>query len=171
MTSKKTKNYRCLSAKERRGKVIQLLVLFIPILVSYLSSLGIKIPLPGCPLLYYLGVPCPGWGLTRSFKAIVQINLSKAIEFNLFGPIFFIIFLTLTYHLIKEIISNKELSNPYIKIIKNPNYQTFFLLIVLGYHGTRLQSLWERGELSQPFLNSPVIQWILTGNWSLLVGN
>lgn len=171
MKSKKTINHKYLSTKKRREKVIQLSVLFIPILVSYLSSLGIKIPLPGCPLLYYLGVPCPGWGLTRSFKAMVQINLSKAINFNLFGPIIFLVFLTVIYHLIQEIISNKELSNPYIKIIKNPNYQIFFLLILFGYHGTRLQSLWERGELSQSFLNSPVIQWILTGNWSLLVGN
>ncbi|MGK7956657.1 MAG: DUF2752 domain-containing protein, partial [Crocosphaera sp.] len=111
-----------------------------------------------------LGVPCPGWGLTRSFHAIALGNLSKALHFHLFGPILFIVFLSLTCHLIQEIIRNKNLSNAYIKIIKNSTYQNLFLLILLTYHGTRLQSLWKTGELSQSFLNSPLIQWILTGN-------
>ncbi len=43
-------------------------------IVIYLTNFGLKIPLPGCPLLHYLGIPCPGWGLTRSFQAIADLT-------------------------------------------------------------------------------------------------
>ena len=164
MLSKKRAISSNLSPQEKKKKIIQLVLLYSPILVSYLTNFGLKIPLPGCPLLFYLGVPCPAWGLTRSFQAIALGSLSKAFNFHLFGPILFIIFLSLTCHLIQEIIRNKNLSNAYIKIIKNSTYQNVFLLILLTYHGIRLQSLWKTGELSQSFLNSPIIQWILMGN-------
>ncbi|EAZ91594.1 DUF2752 domain-containing protein [Crocosphaera chwakensis] len=169
LTNKQKINY--LSSLKKKEKIIKLLLLVLPILVSYLTNLGLKLPLPGCPLLHYVGIPCPGWGLTRSFKAIAQGNLLKAIDFHLFGPILFIIFLTVSFHLIQEIVNNKNISNIYIKIIKNPNYQIIFLLILFGYHGTRLHSLWKTGRLYTSFINSPVIQWILNGHWSLLTGN
>ena len=171
MLFKKPTKFKHLSAQERTAKIIQLLILLIPILVSYVTNFGLKIPLPGCPLLSYLGIPCPGWGLTRSFQAIARGNISKAINFHLFGPVLFIIFLTLVFHLIQEIIRNKVLSNTYIKIIKNSNYQILFLLVLFSYHGTRLQSLGQTGELGQSFLNSPIIQWISTANWSVLMDN
>ncbi len=171
MLSTKQQKYNYLSSQEKKKKIIQLLLLVLPILVSYLTNLGLKIPLPGCPLFHYLGIPCPGWGLTRSFQAIAQGNLFKAINFHLFGPIFFIIFLSFSFHLIQEIVKNKNIYNGYVKIIKNPNYQIIFLLILFGYHLTRLLNLWKTGELSRSFLHSPVTQLILTGHWSLLIGN
>ncbi|CCQ65760.1 hypothetical protein CWATWH0402_2876 [Crocosphaera watsonii WH 0402] len=45
------------------------------------------------------------------------------------------------------------------------------MLVLFSYHGTRLQSLGQTGELGQSFLNSPIIQWISTANWSVLMDN
>ncbi len=163
MLSKKREANNYLSPQEKKRKIIQLILLLLPISVSYLSKFKLKIPLPGCPLLAYLGVPCPGWGLTRSFQAIAQGNLSEAINFHLFGPILFMIFLSLTVHLTQEIIKNKSISNFYIEIIKNSNYQIIFLFMLWGYHLTRLQNLWKTGELYTSFIHSSLIQWMLTG--------
>ncbi|MDJ0660676.1 MAG: DUF2752 domain-containing protein [Crocosphaera sp.] len=168
MLSKKQELSRDLSPQEKNKKIIQLLLLCLPILVSFLSNFGLNIPLPGCPLLYYLGIPCPAWGLTRSFQAITQGNILQGIKFHLFGPILFIIFLSLIFHLIKEILKNKYISNAYIKILRHSTYQTTFLLILFAYHGTRLHNLWKTGELSHAFLHSPLVEWVSTINWLLI---
>ncbi len=167
MLSKKPKVFSNLSPQEKKRKIFRLILLVLPIFISYLTNFGLKIPLPGCPLLHYLGVPCPGWGITRSFQAIAKGNVLEAMNFHLFGPILFVIFLSLTFHLIYEIIKNQTISTAYIKILTNSNYQIIFLLILFGYHGTRLQNLWKTGELSHSFLHSPLIQLIFTGHWLL----
>ncbi|WP_107667822.1 DUF2752 domain-containing protein [Cyanothece sp. BG0011] len=171
MLSRKQQLSRDLSPQDKKKKIIQLILLALPILVSYLTNFGWKITLPGCPLFHYLGIPCPGWGLTRSFYAIAQGNLLKSINFHLFGPILFTIFLSISFHLMYELVKNKKISNAYLKIIKNSNYQIIFLWILLGYHLTRLLNLWKTGQLSRSFLHSPVAQSILTGHWSLITGN
>lgn len=168
MISKNIKSSIHLSHQEKNQKIIQLFLLCLPILVSFLSNFDIQISLPGCPLLHYLGIPCPGWGLTRSFQAIAQGNVLKAINFHLFGPILFIAFLSLIFQLISEILKKKHISNAYTKIIKNPTYQMTFLLMVFGYHGTRLYHLGKTGELSYGFINSPLVEWVSTLNWSPL---
>ncbi len=168
MLSKKRELPRYLYPQERHKKIIQILLLCLPVLVSFLKSFGLNIPLPGCPLLHYLGIPCPGWGLTRSFQAIAHGNVLQAFNFHLFGPILFIIALNLIFHLIQEIIKNKHISNTYIKILGNSTYQISFLLIVFGYHATRLHNRWKTGELSDAFIHSPLVEGFLTTNWSLI---
>ena len=44
------------------------------------------IPIAVCVMKQFLGVPCPGCGITRSIAALLAGNPSKAIECNAAGP-------------------------------------------------------------------------------------
>lgn len=42
-----------------------------------------------CPFRFLVGMPCPGCGLTRSFCALSQGNVSDAFMFHVFGPLLY----------------------------------------------------------------------------------
>ncbi|MGD1713797.1 DUF2752 domain-containing protein [Dapis sp. BLCC M172] len=150
-----------LSNKERSQRYIYLAIALIPIIGSYLFNLGLKIPFLGCPLLRYIGIPCPGWGLTRSLMAVARGDFSQAIAYHLFGLIFFALFLVAILHLVLELINNRKFQVFYIRLIQNSQFQIFCFLVLFGYHGTRLQELWKSGELSNFLIHSTLGNWLL----------
>ncbi|MDJ0557342.1 MAG: DUF2752 domain-containing protein [Microcoleaceae cyanobacterium MO_207.B10] len=99
-----------LSYKERFQLYLFLAIALIPIIGSYFLNFGLEIPFIGCPLLRYIGIPCPGWGLTRSFMAVARGDLSQAIAYHLFGPLFFCVFVIAVLHLVLELINNQKLA-------------------------------------------------------------
>ncbi|MGK7920044.1 MAG: DUF2752 domain-containing protein [Trichodesmium sp.] len=149
-----------LSKKELSQRYIYLAIALIPIIGSYLFNLGLKIPFLGCPLLRYIGIPCPGWGLTRSFMAVARGDLSQAIAYHLFGLIFFAAFVFTILHLVLELINNRKFQVFYIPLIQNIQFHIFCFLLLLGYHGTRLQELCKSGELSNFLINSTLGNWL-----------
>ena len=36
----------------------------------------------GCVFLYFLGIPCPGCGMTRAFQAVLRLDLAAAFSFH-----------------------------------------------------------------------------------------
>lgn len=143
-----------LSKKERCQRYICLAIALIPIIGSYLFNLGLEIPFLGCPLLRYVGIPCPGWGLTRSFMAVSRGDWSQAIAYHLLGPLLFIGFAIATLHLFLELINNRKIQVFYIPLVQNHKFQIFCFLVLFGYHGTRLQELWKSGELYNYLIHS-----------------
>ena len=149
-----------LSDKERCQRYVYLAIALIPIIGSYLFNFGLKIPFLGCPLLRYIGIPCPGWGLTRSLMAVARGDLSQAIAYHLFGPVFFAVFLVAGLHLILELINNRKIRAFYIPLIQNHQFHIFCFLVLFSYHGTRLQELWKSGELYNFFIHSTLGNWL-----------
>ncbi|MFY7805728.1 MAG: DUF2752 domain-containing protein [Limnoraphis robusta] len=162
MVGKIRRSSQLTSPQQQQQRIFALAIALIPIIGSAVFNLGIRIPFLGCPLMRYVGIPCPGWGLTRSLMAIVRGDINQAISYHLFGPLVLAGFVIAALHLSLELILNKQLNYFYVQWLKNPKLQIFCFLILQGYHGVRLQKLWQLGELYPSFVNSPLGQFILS---------
>ncbi|EDZ93891.1 conserved hypothetical protein [Limnospira maxima CS-328] len=162
MVGKTLKSPVLLSRQQRQKRMFSLAIALIPIIGSIGFNLGIHLEFLRCPLMRYVGVPCPAWGLTRSLMATVRGDLNQAIAYHLFCPLIFLGFVIAIIHLILEIIKNRKLDIFYIHWLTNPQVQILIFLILLGYHSVRLQHLWQIGKLYPSFLNSPIGRLLLS---------
>lgn len=71
------------------GAVVATAVVLTPT-VEAVSLFGYPIPVM-CTFRQFLGVPCLGCGLTRSFTFMAHGDLWNAFEMNVIGPIFFVV--------------------------------------------------------------------------------
>ena len=70
--------------------------LSLPILVSiWQAALGYDYSSEDCEFQALLGFPSPSCGLTRSFIALVSGNFLLSIQYHIFGPFFFVLFVSL----------------------------------------------------------------------------
>ncbi|MGC9527619.1 MAG: DUF2752 domain-containing protein [Limnospira sp.] len=145
-----------LTVEQRTQCSLGLAIAIAPIIGGAILNFGVHIPFLGCPLMRYAGIPCPGWGLTRSVMAAMRGDLHQAIAYHLFGPLILIGFIIAAIHFSLELIRDRKLNSFYIRWVTNPKIQIFSFLILLGYHAVRLQKLWLVGELYPSFLHSPL---------------
>ena len=59
-----------------------------------------------CPIKKYLHFACPGCGLTRSIRALLNFNLIDSIKYNLLGIPLVISIIIISIFLLKDIINN-----------------------------------------------------------------
>ena len=71
--------------------------------LAILASAGLLLALfafgvPGwqCPFLHYLGVPCPGCGLTRATYWLLRGDIRTALTFHAFAPLSLLLILVVT---------------------------------------------------------------------------
>jgi hypothetical protein len=147
-----------LSTRGRLKRYFGLAIALTPIIGSRILTIGSEIPWLSCPLKRLIGIPCPAWGSTRSFVAIAHGHWTQAIQYHLFAPVLFLVFLTIIVHLILELIKNRSIQAFYVSILKRPKFQIFAFLIVLGYHLTRLHQLAMAGDLQAGFRHSTIGQ-------------
>ncbi|NDJ15769.1 DUF2752 domain-containing protein [Myxacorys almedinensis] len=142
-----------LSQRHRVKRYFYLAIALVPLIGSLTLKSGI--PFLGCPLKYWVGIPCPAWGLTRAFIAIAHGHLNQAATYHLFAPALFLAFLILIIHLLLELALNKSLKPRYITLFHQSNVQIFLLLLLFGYHGSRVYQLTKIGTLQSDILGSP----------------
>jgi hypothetical protein len=65
------------------------------LLISFLWSPAALPRFTICPTKQFLGIPCPGCGLTHSFCAISHGQFADAVRYNPFGYLFYALALTL----------------------------------------------------------------------------
>jgi Protein of unknown function (DUF2752) len=149
-----------LSTVEQRQRLLYLGLVGLPLLMSWLNGWGIHVSLGGCPLLKWIGVPCMGWGLTRSFYATAQGDFATAAHFHLFGPLFFIGFAIATLHWSIELLRRQK--TPFFRVLGSQRQPIwlFSFLIILGYHLTRLAALYRSGQLLLWVQESIVGRWV-----------
>jgi len=83
-----------------------------------------------CLLKEYLNIECPGCGLTRAFKSMLQLNFIDAFNYNILSiPLFFIL-LVFNILIIYDIIFNKKISNKLYKLLIKHYYIIIILLIL-----------------------------------------
>jgi Protein of unknown function (DUF2752) len=149
-----------LSHSQLHLRKIKLALFVSPILIScVLAITGQSSPVK-CPILGLIGIPCPGCGLSRAFVAIAQGNLSKSLDYHLFGVLIFLSFCLTCVHLCLEVIFHKSITTIFGQTIQKSSVQILALLVILGYHSSRLYHLWLSGELAHSFYYSPLGQWL-----------
>lgn len=150
-----------LSPQERQIRFVYLAIVIAPLIGSVVYNQGIRLPfLNGCPLLRHTGIPCPGWGLTRSFMAMARGDIFQSLAYHAFGPILFVAFLVAAIHIGAELLKDRRIPAFYRSLIRNPKLQILAFLLLLGYHATRLYGLSQSGELYTSFIHSPLGQWL-----------
>lgn len=116
----------------------------------------------GCPILHFTGIPCPTCGMTRSFLAMKQGDLSLALQFHAFGPWLGITFIVMTTHAAFELVVNRPMTTVYTRLFTRSNIQISVIFLVLVYYCWRLWLLWCDGTLSSSFAGSPLGRWLLS---------
>ncbi len=128
-------------------RLLYLAIACAPLVGSVVFNLWGHSPLRGCPLLHQIGIPCPAWGLTRSFMALARGDWAGAIAFHAFGPFLFIGFALAAVHLLLEVIRRQRIWAFYLPLITSPKIQIAFFLTLFTYHGLRLYRLAMAGDL------------------------
>ena len=152
---------RFLSRNALRIRWIKLAIFCAPLLGAYFYSHTSYSSPFFCPFRVVTGIPCPTCGMTRSFMAIAQGDLAKAVSYNLFGPFLFLGFLIATIHLVLEVTTERGLTAFYTQLIKNKKLQLLALVSLLIYHSIRLYHLSNSGELAINFNHSPLGKLLL----------
>jgi hypothetical protein len=149
-----------LSPPARSQRWLGLLLVMAPIVGSFVYNQGIRLPfLDGCPLIRSIGIPCPAWGLTRSFMAVARGDFAQAFAYHWFGPILFAGFGLACLHFLLELSQNRRIKAFYVSWVRNPKLQISAFLLLLIYHGFRLHHLAQSGFLYTSFRQSPIAQW------------
>lgn len=146
--------HQSLSPRERANRVWYLVIAALPFLGSVFFNQGFRLPFLDCPLLRFAGVPCPAWGMTRSFMAILRGNWQQAVSYHLFGMPLFLGLLALGLHLSLELKQNRKIQSGYIEFLRQSKVQLFSFCLLLGYHATRLYPYVLSGELQQRWQHS-----------------
>jgi Protein of unknown function (DUF2752) len=133
---------------------------FIGLAVGHKAWFGNKLGWT-CPFRHWTGVPCPAWGMTRSFMAMAQGDLSAAFHFHGFGPILFILLGVSMFQLGWECLTNRPLHLFYSPWLRLPVFWVGLLVIYISYHLVRLKALAESGDLYASFFQSPLAHLII----------
>ncbi|MEB3210362.1 MAG: DUF2752 domain-containing protein [Leptolyngbyaceae bacterium] len=137
-----------LSLQRKQKNRRRLAIAAIPLVGAVALNHGVHIPFLDCPLLRYIGIPCPAWGMTRSFMAIARGDLSTALHYNVLGPLVFAVFLIAVIHISLELVLNSQIRTFYSSMIQRSSFYIFSLFVLWGYQATRIYALWQSGELS-----------------------
>lgn len=107
--------------------ILLLLIIIIPLYFIYFTNIGLVIK---CPIHSILHIYCPGCGLTRMIKSILELNFYQAFRYN---PLLFILFPFILVLLIDKYINWLKSSKNYLYKRINPKVYNILLIIILIY--------------------------------------
>lgn len=107
--------------------IIKLIILCAEIIFFYIFFV-LKIDI-SCLFKTNLGIRCPGCGLTRAFRAILSLDFTEAIKYNILSIPLFVAFTFLTIVLIIDIVRNRRYVEKYLKIFSN--YYVLIIILVI----------------------------------------
>lgn len=150
---------QALSRQQRLNRWTWLGLCSAPLAGSFFYRYGYRLPFLQCPLRALTGIPCPTCGVTRSFVAIVQGDFSQAVQYHLFGPVVFLLFLAATIFLLWELTTNQK-SIALYSVGTKPWIYSSAIGLYFGYYVLRLYHLGNTGELYAAFWTSPIGLWM-----------
>ncbi len=107
------------------------------ILILLFGLLFVSIVISGtinfeCIFKKLFNISCPGCGLTRSFRALLRLDIITSFKYNIFGPILFIIIIIGIIFLIKDIIKNEDKTIKYTYKILNKYYYIVIICLIIS---------------------------------------
>jgi len=110
-------------------RIINISLLFLGILFIFITTNGyIKF---NCIFKSLFSVCCPGCGLTRSFKAILNFDLYDAFKYNILGIPLFLLCIITFIGLIIDIIKNKDATIKFYFKIFTKYYIGIIILLII----------------------------------------
>jgi len=94
----------------QKGNNIFLAVLFFILLLFTFFIDPRDVSVLACKLKGTTGYSCPTCGLSRSFYAMANMNISEAFGYHLLGPIFYISIVTLFLKSTAELLTDKKIT-------------------------------------------------------------
>lgn len=85
-----------------------------------------------CIFKKLFNISCPSCGLTRSFRALLRLDIITSFKYNIFGPILFIIIIIGIIFLIKDIIKNEDKTINYTYKILNKYYYIVIICLIIS---------------------------------------
>jgi Protein of unknown function (DUF2752) len=131
-----------------------------PLIGSFFYRSGYRLPFLQCPLRSLIGIPCPTCGMTHSFVALVQGDVFQAVQYHLFGPAVFLLFLTTAIHILWELKLNRKRAIFYKVLFAKPIAYCGAIGAYFGYYAVRLYCIESTGELYHTFWASPLGVWM-----------
>jgi hypothetical protein len=129
---------RILNRKERKNRwTILGFASSIPAFLI-LSRFGLNQEFWNCPFFKFTGIPCPSCGLTRSLISLSQGDITSSLQYDSFGVILTAIATVTIPYLLTELILNKNLFNPFLKIFISRPSQWLLGIFFLSYYFYRL---------------------------------
>ena len=160
MKTSKSSNFH-FSKTQLQLRYLVLFLSLIPFVGAYLYNQGYQIPFV-CPIRYFTGIPCLTCGMTRSVMAAVKGKWLVAVEYHLFGPILIVLLSYIIIHVVIELFAKRAIPVfSYISFHKR-RFLTILLFMLVGYHLTRLITIYQQGVLIADFFKSPLGQFLLS---------
>ena len=113
-----------------KKRIIDLIILLSGTLFVYLFITG-KIHME-CLFKKMFHISCPGCGLTRSFKAIINLDFISAFKYNILGIPLFICIIIYSFLLVYDVITGKNISNKLILNIFSKYYIFIICLLIIS---------------------------------------
>lgn len=110
-------------------RIFNLFILLFCILFVMITISG-KIKLE-CIFKDIFEICCPGCGLTRSFKAILNLDFYSAFKYNILGIPLFILGIIICISLIIDIVKNNTTTINYLLNIFKKNYIVIIILLII----------------------------------------
>lgn len=85
-----------------------------------------------CLFKRIFGISCPACGLTRSIRALLKLDIITSFKYNIFGPIVFVIFITLILFMIKDIIKNENKTIKYMSKYLGKYYYVVIICLIIS---------------------------------------
>ncbi len=105
----------------------------------------------GCPFRFFLGVPCPGCGMTRAFFALLRFDFTAAFSFH---PLIFIMPFIGAYIIARFIKKDAIFSETTEKVL--------LALVIVTFSAVYVFRLVSGNEVVQPDFDSSVLHKIIT---------
>lgn len=83
-----------------------------------------------CPLKSLFDICCPGCGLTRAFRCILNLDLCGAFKYNILSIPLFLISIILCFYLITDIIKNNNNTFSFINSVLKRYYIIIIIFVV-----------------------------------------
>lgn len=131
-------SFQPLTAKARRIRWGIIGVTVSPLVGSYIHNLGWRIPLPGCLIRHFTGIPCPTCGMTRAFIALAQGKIEASLSYHFFGSFLFTTCLLTFIHSLTENLLYRRISTPYTRLVFSTRFGILFVIIYMGYYVYRI---------------------------------